>query len=89
MVYADDKYPRLMPTRPHATDNLKEDKEDTRGERERERERREKERENPKPYWGDGFRRRRMERNFGGVFKGAQEQEEGRRERAKTATGSK
>ena len=57
--------------------------------RERERERREKERENPKPYWGDGFRRRRMERNFGGVFKGAQEQEEGRRERAKTATGSK
>jgi len=30
-----------------------------------------------------------MERNFGGVFKGAQEQEEGRRERAKTATGSK
>ena len=62
MVYADDKYPRLMPTRPHATDNLKEDKEDTRGEREREsararereRERKEKERKNPKPYWGDG-----------------------------------
>ena len=50
MVYADDKYPRLMPTRPHATDNLKEDKEDTRGERERE----ERERKNPKPYWGDG-----------------------------------
>ncbi len=46
MVYADDKYPRLMPTRPHATDNLKEDKEDTRGERERERAReRERERE--------------------------------------------